>query len=387
MIARRIQQVQDPVIPIVGQWTRQHPGTISLGQGVVHYAPPTEVGIAVAKAAAEAPELHRYADVAGNAELIALIEQKLAAENAIDVRAQRASVICTAGANMGFVNAVLAIADVGDEIILLSPYYFNHHMAIEIAGCRAVVVACDAEYQPDLRAIEQAVSPRTRAIVTVSPNNPTGAIYSSATLTQINRLCRERGLYHINDEAYEYFLYDDASHFSPGSLAGAGEYTLSLYSLSKSYGMAGWRVGYSVVPEHLVHSIKKIQDTNLICPPIVCQTAAIAALRVGSGWCLRANAGLGRVRDAAIERLASLGSRCDVSTPQGAFYFFVKLHSDRGDMEIVETLIRDHGVAVLPGSAFGEVGGCSIRLSYGALQADTVIEGIGRLCRGLDQIL
>jgi aspartate/methionine/tyrosine aminotransferase len=387
MIANRIQRVQDPVIPIVGRWTRDTPGTISLGQGVVHYAPPSEVFDAVSRAATEDRSLDRYGSVAGQEPLLDLIKQKLIRENAIDPDSDGSSVVCTAGANMGFMNAVLAVADVEDEIILLSPYYFNHHMAIEIAGCRPVIVSTTAENQPDVEAVRKAITARTKAIVTVSPNNPTGAVYSKADLTELNALCAERGLYHISDEAYEYFLHDGVTHFSPGSQVGSGEHTISLFSLSKTYGLAGWRIGYSVVPDHLLDPIKKIQDTNLICPPIVCQVAAIAALKVGPDWCQEQIAGLSDVRNSALSILSTLGDRCQISVPQGAFYLFLKLRTRRRDMELVQTLIQDHFVAVLPGSAFGADTGCSLRISYGALDAKSVIEGVGRLRRGLTDLL
>lgn len=387
MISSRIQNVQAPVIPIVGRWTTEHPGTISLGQGVVNFSPPAEVFRAVSQAASDDRSLDRYGPVAGNETLLELIAAKLSGENGIDPAGQDAAVVCTAGANMGFLNAVLAVADVGDEIILLSPYYFNHHMAIEMVGCRAVVVPTDAENQPDLDAISRAITKRTRAIVTVSPNNPTGAVYSRNDLESINSQCARSGLYHISDEAYEYFLHDGGEHFSPGSMSGASEHTLSLFSLSKAYGMAGWRVGYSVVPNHLLDGIKKVQDTNLICPPIVCQVAATAALGVGSKWCHDQISGLSKVRDTALQTLADLGDRCHISRPRGAFYLFLDLQTTRDDMALVETLIREFKVAVLPGSAFGVSGGCSLRLSYGALDAQSVIQGVGRLRDGLTKLL
>lgn len=259
-------------------------------------------------------------------------------------------------------------------------------MAIEIAGCKVVTVETTDEYQPKLDAIEAAVTSRTRAVVTVSPNNPTGAVYSRDTLTAINELCRQRGIYHLSDEAYEYFTFD-VEHFSPGSIESAAEHTISMFSLSKSFGMAGWRLGYSTVPNHLVESIRKIQDTNLICPPRICQLAGAAALGVGSAWCRKQSSGFRAVRDMAVEALSGLGNRCRFSVPGGAFYLFLRLQSDRADMELVETLIRDFGVAVLPGSAFGSTSGCSVRLSYGALASETVHEGIGRLCNGLTKLL
>ncbi|MCA9137364.1 MAG: pyridoxal phosphate-dependent aminotransferase [Planctomycetales bacterium] len=387
MISRRIQNVQAPVIPIVGRWTAEHPGTISLGQGVVNFPPPAEVFEAVSRSAMNQRSLDRYGPVAGNEWLLQLISEKLSRENGINASDQDAALVCTAGANMGFVNAVLAIADVDDEIILLSPYYFNHHMAIEMVGCRVVVVPTDAENQPDIDAITDAITDRTRAIVTVSPNNPTGAVYSQQDLKTINALCARSGIYHISDEAYEYFLYDGAEHFSAGSISGAAGHTISLFSLSKAYGMAGWRIGYSVVPNHLLDGIKKVQDTNLICPPIVCQVAAAAALGVGSNWSQQPINELGDVRDAALQTLADLGDRCHISMPRGAFYLFTDLQTTKDDMTLVENLIRQFSVAVLPGSAFGISSGCSLRLSYGALDAQSVIQGVGRLRDGLLKLL
>ncbi len=209
-----------------------------------------------------------------------LIATKLKTENGIELGNER-QVIVTAGSNMGFLNAVLAITSPGDEVILQTPYYFNHEMAIAIAGCRAVPVSTDANYQLRLEAIQQAITERTRAIVTISPNNPTGVVYSEADLRAVNYLCTSRGIYHITDEAYEYFTYDDSKHFSAGAIPGSVDHTISLYSLSKAYGFASWRIGYVVVPIHLFDAMMKIQDTNVICPPVISQYAALGALQVG----------------------------------------------------------------------------------------------------------
>jgi len=383
--SQRMQRVQSPMIPIVGKWVAEHPGTISLGQGIVHYPPPPEVSEAVAAATSQM-RTHRYGLVGGLDDLLEVVRGKLATENRIAVNEQRRALI-TAGSNMGFLNAVLAIADPGDEVILLSPYYFNHEMAIDIAGCRPIAAATDADYQIDLPAIEAVITPRTRAVVTVSPNNPTGAVYSAAALTAVNQLCRKRGVYHISDEAYENFVYGDQPHFSPASLPGSEEHTISLYSLSKAYGMAGWRIGYMVVPAHLETAVQKIQDTNLVCPPIISQVAAAAALNVGSDWCADQAAGFSNVRDIVLAELEKLGDRCRVPRPEGAFYVLAQLATDRDDVEIVETLIRQFGVAVMPGSTFRATGRCAVRIAYGALAQDTVAEGMDRLAGGLDQLL
>ena len=377
----RLAAVQPPVIPIVGRWTTETPGTISLGQGIVSYGPPPEVMEAV-RSFGTALSDHRYGPVEGLPELVSVLEAKLAAENAVVVR-PASRVVVTAGGNQAFVNAILAVTDPGDEVILPAPYYFNHEMAIVIAGAVPVGVPTDREYQLDVDAIADAITPLTRAVVTVSPNNPTGAVYPEVALRAVNALCRDRGLFHIHDEAYEYFTYPPARHFSPGSIPDAGRHTMSLYSLSKAYGMASWRVGYMVVPDALADAVNKIQDTLLICPPAASQRAALAALAVGAAYPRRHLAQLDAMRHAIFDRLNDPAVPCDVPAVAGAFYYLVRVHSTLDAMTVVERLIREHKVATIPGSAFADSAPCSVRISYGAIDPHAVEEGIGRLVRGL----
>jgi aspartate/methionine/tyrosine aminotransferase len=373
-------RVQDPIIPIVGRWTRETPGTISLGQGLVSYGPPREALEAI-RQFGHGPADHLYGPVEGEPDLVAALEEKLARENGITVRPD-SRVVVTAGGNMAFFNAVLAVGDPGDEFILPVPFYFNHEMAIEMAGCRAVPVPTTADYQLDLAAIERAITPRTRAIVTISPNNPSGAVYPEADLRALSALCAVRGLYHINDEVYEYFTYDEATHFSPGSIAGAAAHTISLFSLSKAYGFASWRIGYMVIPAALFDAVNKIQDTNLICPPLVSQRAALAAVRVGRAHTAPHVAALADARHDVLRQLGGLGDLASVPAVAGAFYVLVRVHTDVPMMALVERLIRDHKVAVIPGSAFG-LDAAVVRLSYGALERASVEQGVGRLVAGL----
>jgi aspartate/methionine/tyrosine aminotransferase len=382
--ATRMDGVQAPIIPVVGDIIRQVPGTISLGQGIVHYGPPPEAVEAVRDALSQAAA-HEYAGGTGHPELVDRISRKLAEENGIDV-ARGSAVMVTAGANMAFMHAVLAISEPGDEIILTVPFYFNHEMAIQMAGCRAVMVPTDARYHPDLEALSRAVTSRTRAIVTISPNNPSGAVFPESTLKAVNTLCRDRGLYHISDETYEYFTYGSARHLSPGSSADAGAHTMSIFSLSKAYGMAGWRIGYLVYPDDLTAAMLKIQDTILICPTVVAERAALAALEVGRPYCDRHVRELGTIRQIVLDALETLGSVCEVPPAEGAMYCFPKVATSLDAMTLAERLIREHKVAVTPGSAFGMTDGCYFRVAFGALQRETVAEGIGRLVTGLRAI-
>jgi aspartate/methionine/tyrosine aminotransferase len=252
-----------------------------------------------------------------------------------------------------------------------------------LAGCRTVAVATDAEYQVQPCAIRDAFTSRTRAVVTISPNNPSGAVYPETVLREVNAICRERGVYHIHDEAYEYFTYGDARHFSPGAIEAAASHTISLFSMSKTYGLASWRIGYMVIPSRLFEAVNKIQDTILICPPVVSQHVALAALGVGSLYCRGKVAELSRVREMVLARFAEVADICTVPRPGGAFYCLVRLHQPLDPMRVVERLVRDHRVAAVPGTAFGLTRGCYLRISYGALEKDTVAEGMSRLIAGL----
>ena len=203
----------------------------------------------------------------------------------------------------------------------------------------------------------------------------------------VNRLCRDHGLYHISDEAYEYFAYDGAEHFSPGSLPDSHEYTISLYSFSKAYGFASWRIGYAVIPSHLLVATKKEQDTILICPPVISQVAACAALRAGSHYCLPRIAGFTPVRETVRQELAAVEPFCHVSNTAGALYFLLTVDTELEDMTLVTRLVKEFGVAVLPGSTFGINNPCTLRLSFGGLDAESVAVGVGRLVQGLKAII
>jgi len=382
--SRRLHGVQKPIIPIIASLIRQNPETISLGQGVVSWGPPPEVAEAI-KSFWSDSENHKYKPVQGVPALIEALQEKLARENQIQI--SRQNIFVTAGGNLAFTNALLSIADPGDEIILQTPYYFNHEMAITMASCVPVLVPTDGQYQlqPDL--IRKAITSKTKAIVTISPNNPTGAVYPEAHLREVNSICRYRGIYHIHDEAYEYFTYGETPHFSPGSIDGAGSFTIPLFSLSKAFGFASWRVGYMTAPDHLIEAVSKVQDTILICAPVISQYAAIGALVAGKNYCAERLVGLRAVRDAVLTQLAPVRDLCPAPPGEGAFYFLPRLKTGLDSMVTAERLIREHRVAAIPGSAFGLHDGCYLRISYGALTLENASEGVGRLARGLRAII
>lgn len=375
----RIDAVDSPIIPTIAALVRDHPGTISLGQGVVRYGPPAQLLERLPGLMAD-PLLHRYQAVGGIAPLIEALDAKLRDENGIDCGAE--SIIqVTAGSNMAFLHAVLAIGDVGDEFILPMPFFFNQEMAIRMAGCVPVCVPCTADHQLDLEAIRGAITPRTRAIITVSPNNPTGAVYPEADLRAVNTLCADRGLYHFSDEAYEYFTFGDTRHFSPGSIAGAHAHTLTFQSFSKGWGMASWRCGYVAYPRALADAMNKVQDTNLICAPVASQLLALESLKTGRAALGDALRSLAAVRLQVHAALAELGELAAFARTQGAFYVMVQLPGIDDPMAFSKAMVERHRVAAIPGFAFGLTDTRRAnfqRLSYGSLDAATVAQGVSR---------
>lgn len=374
----RLAAVDTPIIPTIAAMVRARPGTLSLGQGVVNYGPPVDLAEALAPLASD-PSLAKYQAVSGLPALVEALWAKLDAENGIRGRDGR-SLMVSAGSNMAFLQAAMAITDPGDEVILPTPYYFNQEMALKMIGCVPVLVPTDANHQLDPDRIEAAITSRTRAVITISPNNPTGAVYPRETLVAVNQLCERRGLYHFCDEAYEYFCFDGARHFSPASLPGSAGHTLSFFSFSKNYGMASWRVGYCLYPSALEEAMLKIQDTNLICAPVASQLVALAALRGGQASVAPRLADLARVREAVHLRLGALGDRIRFAPTRGAFYVLAALPPVADPLAFNQRMVDEFGVATIPGFAFGldPAGANWQRLSFGALDGDVVVEGTRR---------
>jgi aspartate/methionine/tyrosine aminotransferase len=254
-------------------------------------------------------------------------------------------------------------------------------MAIRMCGCVPVPVPTHSDWSLDVDALAAAITPRTRAIITVSPNNPTGAVYSEESLRAVNALCAKSGIYHFSDEAYEYFTYEGVRHFSPASIPGAQGHTLSFYSMSKNYGMASWRVGFVVFPSDLYGAMNKVQDTNLICAPVPSQLLALQALQLGRAWVEPRISALAQVRSLVHQSLDSLGDLVQFPRTQGAFYVLMKLPGVPDAMAFNRAMTEKHQVATLPGFAFGLTDTAHAnyqRLSYGALDAATVAEGVQR---------
>ena len=362
--------MQPPVIPIVGEWTRDNPGTISLGQGVVSWGPPDTAYEGIDRFR-EDVENHKYKLAQGIPPLLELIGEKLKEENGIHVD-PKDRVFVTAGANMAFINAILAITDPGDEIILPAPYYFNHEMAVTMLGCRPVIAPTLDNHQLDLVALRSAITERTRAIVTISPNNPSGAIYSEESIKGLAALLYRKQSEHgteifiISDEPYKRIIFDRMRF--PQVLPHYDN-SMVVTSHAKDLALPGERIGYIAVNpnykdrDELSSGLAFCNRTlGFVNAPALMQHIVrnLQDVSVDAGY-------YEKKRDYLCKNLWDLGY--DVVQPQGAFYLYPKAPIE-DDVVFCRTLLNSN-VLVVPGRGFGTPG--YFRISY--CVEDWVLEG------------
>ena len=298
------------------------------------------------------------------------IVRKLKRDNNIEGKADE--LLVTVGAIEGLAAAVLATIDPGDEVILPSPTYSTHIRQVELASGRPVLVPLIEEqnYALDIAAVRSAITDKTRAIMYCNPNNPTGTVFPESQLRQLAKIAIEHDLMVITDEAYEYFVFDGNRHFSIASVPEMKKQVISAYTLTKTYAMTGWRVGYVHADEAVIAQIRKAHIPLAICAPVVSQYAAIAALQ-GSQDCIsefRQHYFI--ARNLMCERLDQLPEVFDYVKPGGSYLMFprIKLAEGRDSLAFCKQLLRDIQVSTTPGVAFGPTGESHLRLSFCVLE-------------------
>jgi len=349
---------------------------IDLGQGLPGHIPPKSVLSSLSERITH-PLTHRYTSDQGHIELREELALYLRQHSGIDVDPQRGLTI-TAGGNQAFAGTVLTIIEPEDEVIMPSPYYFNSVMAIKLAGGIVKEVPVDYDFTPNPEDIRAAITPKTKAILLVSPNNPTGAVYDSKTIDSILDLCIEHDLFLISDEAYSRLVFDGAEHYSPRRKRDGHENIITLGSFSKDFGMSGWRVGYAIGPQSFMEEFLKVQDTISICAPTASQLLALECLKSDLSWVEEEIRRLSLLREFAYLRAREIDS-FDVFETKGTFYLFPRVAGCTDSRELVLDILQSTELLVLPGSIFGNAGEGHIRISIGPLTADAVDEAFNRL--------
>ena len=304
-----------------------------------------------------------------NSGLMALREaivEKLARDNNIDATVNE--VIATVGAVEGLGAALLAAIDPGDEVILFSPTYSTHIRQVLLASGVPVLVPTveEAGFALDFEAIKAAITPKTKAIMCCTPNNPTGTVIPEDQLRQLAEIALDHDLVIITDEAYEYFVYDGQHHFSLGAIPEMCKHVVSCFTFTKSYAMTGWRIGYLHADEELAPQITKAHIPFSICAPVVSQYAGLAALR-GPQDCVAAfREHYLAARDVMCARLDRMKSVFDYQKPDGSYLMFPRILREGGQdsATFCKRMLREARVSTTPGVAFGPTGQGHLRLSF-----------------------
>jgi aspartate/methionine/tyrosine aminotransferase len=351
---------------------------INLGQGVPGF-PPVATAMEAARQALAEPSTHVYSADAGLLPLRQALSAWLAELNGLAADPETEMVI-TAGGNQGFILALLTLLEPGDKVLLPSPFYFNHEMSLRVVGAVPIEVPLREEtgFQLTFDDLEPYFKMQPRAVVVVSPNNPTGTVYHPEELERIAGMAAARGMAVIFDETYQAFLYDGAQHLSPGSIPEARSHVITVGSFSKTFSLAGWRLGYLIAEPDFVQQATKVQDSMLVCAPVISQRAALGALKTPREELTRRCAVLSERRQLIAQRLSEI-SRLQWHPTDGAYYAFVRVEDCLDSVALAWDLLERAHVAAVPGSIFGRNGEGFLRLSYGSVERSDLEEACGRL--------
>jgi aminotransferase len=294
----------------------------------------------------------------------------------------------THGGLEALMSIFIALLNPSDEIIVLTPDYASHITQIRIVrhGGIPVFVPLTETFKGwvmDSERLEGAITQNTKAILICNPCNPTGKVYSQAELSEVARIARDHNLFIITDEMYEYFTFDGRKHISIGSMPEVADRVISVFGLSKSYAMTGWRVGYIVANKQLINHIFKVHDSLITCPAAVSQYAALAAIKGRQDVVGEFRDAFEKRRQIVVEELTKT-DRLEFVKPEGAYYAFVKVVGNVDDYDLSMRLLHEGKVAVVPGSAFGPGGESHIRISFGC-EEESLREGLRRLVGYLEK--
>jgi len=364
--ARRVTSIAPSPTVAVSDRARQLQAAghdvVDLGGGDPDFPTPAHI-VAAAADAMEAGDTH-YVASAGIPELRRAIVEKLRRENGLTYAVDE--IIVTPGGKPAIFAAIMTLIDRGDEVLILDPGWVSYAPEVVIAEGVPVGVplSADDNFAITEERLRPYITPRTRALILCTPNNPTGRVATEEELATVARLAQEHDFYVLSDEIYEKLVYDGAVHRSIAALPGMWERTLTLNGFSKAYAMTGWRLGFLAAPQPIVKQILKVHSHSVTCAASFSQRGAIVALNGPQDFIAEMVTAYDRRRHLVTDGLNAIpGVRC--SLPEGAFYALADIRgTGLTSAECAELLITEAGVAVTPGNAFGAAAEGFIRLSY-----------------------
>ena len=327
-------------------------GAVNLSQGFPDFPAPEEIKEAARRAVTA--DVNQYAITWGARPLREAIARKFTALYGTPIDPER-EVTVTCGSTEAMIAALLSLVDPGDEVVVFEPFYENYGPDAILSGAVPRFVRLrPPSWSFDPEELAAAFSPRTRAIIVNTPNNPTGKVFSREEMEAIAALCRRHDAVAITDEIYEHILYDGARHVPMAALPGMAGRTITINGMSKTYGVTGWRVGWALAPEVLTAAIRKVHDFLTVGAAAPLQQAGVTALSLPASYYEELAQGYARRRDRLIGILEVAGFR--VHRPKGAYYLMTEIDALGWDDDVafVRHLVQEVGVAAVPGSSFYE---------------------------------
>ena len=343
---------------------------VSLAIGEPSFNTPTEI-IEVACQSMRSGDVH-YTSSYGTMEIREAIKRKVAKKNRIRAEIPN-TIFCTT--KYSVYAALMALSNKPFDALLPNPGYFYWEPTVLAAG-RQVYYKLNKEFALDIDAIKKQITRRTKAILVNSPSNPTGKVHKRSELEELYEFCRDRKIFIISDEAYEDLIYN-GQHFSIGSLEPKPEFVISLFSLSKSYAMTGWRAGYVVASKRIIYMINKLLENTVTCFPPFIQKASAYALDKGDKYILEFRRELEN-RKKLLERKMSEIDALEPYKTEGAFYAFPRYTKKMQSRKLVKILLDKYGIAVLAGASFGTAGENHLRFSF-SMAPETIEEGMNKV--------
>jgi aspartate/methionine/tyrosine aminotransferase len=342
---------------VIREMTRQamlH-GAINLAQGFPDFPAPEEIKRAAQEAIAS--DVNQYAITWGAKPLRDAIARQMKLWQGIDVDPETGITVCC-GSTEAMIASLMAITNSGDEIVVFEPFYENYGPDTILSGATPRYVrlhppdSTSREWRYDPQELRAAFSAHTKAIIVNTPNNPTGKVFTRAELEFVRDLCVEFDAIAITDEIYEHILYDGAEHISMAALDGMRERTITINGMSKTYSVTGWRVGWAVAPPAITGAIRKVHDFLTVGAAAPLQAAGAVALSLPQEYYRRLADGYRARRDRMLPVLRAAGF--EVFAPRGAYYIMTGIagFGFADDVKFAHHLVKDVGVAVVPGSSF-----------------------------------
>ncbi len=382
---KTIQRIEAPPIAEAMSWISTSPSNrmlINLCQAVPSYPPADALAEEVGRLA-RLPGTSLYSDILG----IPALRQELAASLSKDYGAgiSEQNIAITAGCNQAFAATMMALAEAGDNVILPVPYYFNHHMWLEMLGIRPRYFQAIRDGDTTPRALDAAslIDERTRAIVLCSPNNPTGAIYPAQTIADFHSLASQHGIALVVDETYKDFRIDPAPPHELFRRPNWGDHFIQLYSFSKVFALTGYRVGSVTASPAFLAELEKILDCVAICAPTISQGAALFGLTSLAEW-KQAKLVMAQEKAIALRKAFTHPDLDYQLLSAGAFFAYIRHPFSEDGKTVAKRLAQKHDLLALPGSMFGPGQDQYLRLAFANVGADLMNDVVVRLLESQD---